>query len=327
MIANPASGKDIRRLIAHATTIDNRGKVGIIRRILIGLGAAGVEQVAMMPDSYHLGEQALRALEHQSSRLPSSTMLAMPVTNQSVDSERAAGMLADMGAGCIIVLGGDGTTRVVSKGSGPVPLLPISTGTNNVLPRFIEGTIAGLAAGAVATGQVAPDTVCSRLKWLELLVNGVPRDRALIDVALVRGRFIASRAIWNVQDIRRVIVTRAGPASIGISAIAGIVRPTSVSEPLGVALSLSADAERQIMAAIGPGLIATVGVEQVRLLHFDERLDIEITESMMLALDGEREVLLREGDMVSVILRADGPPVIDAERVLQEMASRRLFDR
>ena len=33
------------------------------------------------------------------------------------------------------------------KGAGEIPLLPISTGTNNVIPEFIEGTIAGLAAG------------------------------------------------------------------------------------------------------------------------------------------------------------------------------------
>ena len=46
IIANPASGKDIRRLVAHATTIDNQGKVSIVRCALVGLGAAGVDRRA-----------------------------------------------------------------------------------------------------------------------------------------------------------------------------------------------------------------------------------------------------------------------------------------
>ncbi|MBN1401417.1 MAG: NAD(+)/NADH kinase, partial [Anaerolineae bacterium] len=148
IIANPGSGKDIRRLVSYATTVDNQGKVGIIRRALIGLGAVGVECVHMMPDTYRLGQQALRGLEHSGERIPQVTFLDMPATNRAHDSQRAAAMLATEGVGCIIVLGGDGTVRVVSAGAGETPLLPISTGTNNVLPEFVEGTIAGLAAGA-----------------------------------------------------------------------------------------------------------------------------------------------------------------------------------
>ena len=60
------------------------------------------------------------------------------------------------GVRCLITLGGDGTNRIVAKASGDVPLMPISTGTNNVFPVMIEGTIAGLAAGlAAAVAEVA----------------------------------------------------------------------------------------------------------------------------------------------------------------------------
>ncbi len=150
IIANPASGKDIRRLVAHATTVDNQEKVSIIQRALVGLGAAGVTQVLVMPDSYHLGERALRDLRG-SGPLPEVGILEMPVADAAID--RSGGAPAGGGrAGCILVLGGDGTVRVASKGCGEVPLLPISTGTNNVLPTFVEGTVAGLAAGAVAAG-------------------------------------------------------------------------------------------------------------------------------------------------------------------------------
>ena len=50
IIANPASGKDIRRLVAHATVCDNMEKVNLLRRILLGLQAAGVDRVLIMPD-------------------------------------------------------------------------------------------------------------------------------------------------------------------------------------------------------------------------------------------------------------------------------------
>ena len=35
IIANPASGKDIRRLVSYATTIDNNEKVNICKRIVL----------------------------------------------------------------------------------------------------------------------------------------------------------------------------------------------------------------------------------------------------------------------------------------------------
>ena len=50
----------------------------------------------------------------------------------------------------IVVLGSDGTNRVVAAASADVPLVSISTGTNNAFPRPVEPTVAGLAAGLVA---------------------------------------------------------------------------------------------------------------------------------------------------------------------------------
>jgi predicted polyphosphate/ATP-dependent NAD kinase len=55
IIANPASGKDIRRLVSHATVIDNNEKINIVERIVLGAQALGVEKVFVMPDSYNMG--------------------------------------------------------------------------------------------------------------------------------------------------------------------------------------------------------------------------------------------------------------------------------
>ncbi|MFH1084872.1 MAG: NAD(+)/NADH kinase, partial [Chloroflexota bacterium] len=225
IIANPASGKDIRRLVAHATTVDNVGKVGIIRRALIGLGVSGILRAAYMPDRYHLVEQALRGLEHSDAELPRVAPLPLATTDVAEDSSRAAALLCEQGAGCILVLGGDGTVRAVSRGAGDVPLLPISTGTNNVLPAFVESTVAGIAAGALARGLVPLGLSALRHKWIEIRVNGTPRDRALVDVAVLRGRWTGARAVWQASDLLAIAVTRADPAAIGISAIAGALQP------------------------------------------------------------------------------------------------------
>ena len=82
-----------------------------------------------------------------------AALLSMPRTFSPEDSRQAARLMVAGGARCLVTLGGDGTNRMVSKASGDVPLMPISTGTNNVFPHMIEASIAGLAAGLVACGH------------------------------------------------------------------------------------------------------------------------------------------------------------------------------
>src|SRR5438874_11996132 len=49
IIANPAAGRDIRRLVAHGTVFDNQEKAALVRRVLLGLEAVGIQRVAYMP--------------------------------------------------------------------------------------------------------------------------------------------------------------------------------------------------------------------------------------------------------------------------------------
>src|SRR5205085_3579245 len=49
VVANPASGRDIRRLVTGASVFDNAEKANMVLRLMTGLGAAGVERVLMMP--------------------------------------------------------------------------------------------------------------------------------------------------------------------------------------------------------------------------------------------------------------------------------------
>ena len=63
IIANPASGKDIRRLVSYATTIDNNEKVNICKRIVLAAQGMGVDEVVFMPDTFMIGWAVLESLE------------------------------------------------------------------------------------------------------------------------------------------------------------------------------------------------------------------------------------------------------------------------
>ena len=43
VVANPASGRDVRRLVTGASVFDNAEKGAMIHRLMAGLGAAGVD--------------------------------------------------------------------------------------------------------------------------------------------------------------------------------------------------------------------------------------------------------------------------------------------
>ena len=65
-------------------------------------------------------------------------------------------------------------------------------------------------------------------KTLHIHVNGEPREVALVDVAVSRERYVATRAIWDLRTVYEVFLTRAEPGGIGLSSIGGRLRPIFV---------------------------------------------------------------------------------------------------
>lgn len=326
VIANPSSGKDIRRLVARGSVFDNNEKVNIVRRALLGLDSVGVRRVVFMPDYFSI---VPRALDGARLRLRAEA-LQMAVEADQRDSIRAARLMAEAGVACVITLGGDGTNRAVAHGCGEVPLVPVSTGTNNVFSVMVEGTLAGLAAGLVAVRAVEPAEVTRPTKRLDVLLDGERVDLALVDVAFSRERFVGSRAIWNPYAVRELVLAQAEPGSIGLSAIGAHLRPVSRNAAQGLYLRLANPAsggreeetpEVQVLAPIAPGLVTPVGVRAHRLLEVGETVELEPAHGC-LALDGEREMVVQPRQRVAVKLTFDGPRVVDVERTLG-LATRR----
>ena len=319
IIANPSAGKDIRRLVAHGRMVPDWEKVNIIRRVLLGLEATGISQVVAMREPSHLCERAQQDAE-LSLQLD---ILDMPVLGSDRDSVRAGEMMAQMGVGSLVTLGGDGTNRAVAKGCGRVPLVPISTGTNNVFPTMIEGTLAGMAAGVVALGLVDLEVVTTANKRLELYEAGELKDLALVDVAVSRERFVASRAIWDVDTLHEVFLTRAETTSIGLSSIGARLHVLSSAEDGGLHFSLG-QGGTTVLAPVAPGMVRTVPVAKWRLMSLGERVAV-CASPCTIALDGEREFRLREGQHVDVAVTRNGPHIVDVEAALREAAATGVF--
>jgi predicted polyphosphate/ATP-dependent NAD kinase len=251
----------------------------------------------------------------------------MAVENRAEDSVCATRMMREMGVGCIIVLGGDGTNRVVARECGPVPIVPVSTGTNNVIPHLIEGTVAGLAAGFVARHPELLSQMAYRSKRLEVIVDDrTEPDLALVDVAVVEGTAVASHAVWEPNTVRQVIVTRAEPTATGISSLVGFLAPVSPREARGLCLSLGEPRICQVTAPLAPGLVVTFGVKEVRDLSIGDSVQVR-GGNRLLALDGEREIPLTRDQVARIVLRDDGPWFVDPFCAMEQAVAHGTFVR
>jgi predicted polyphosphate/ATP-dependent NAD kinase len=322
IVANPASGKDIRRLVAHGSVFDNNEKGNILQRALLALDALGVDRVSFMPDYYGLGEQALDGLHLSSLQVD---ILDMPVKATEDDSTEAGRRFEAMGAGSIIVLGGDGTNRVVAKGCGDVPLISISTGTNNVFSTMIEGTVAGLAAGLLALGAVEPEQVTYSAKRMDIFINRQWVDMALVDVVACSDLWIGSRAIWDPTHIQEIVLAQAIPGGIGMSSIGAGLHPVTPQENHGLYVAIG-QGQGRVLAPVAPGLVTEVAIREYRLLAMGEEITLN-PQVCTIAMDGERSIEIYPGQTVSVRLTNHGPRVVNVALCLAEATRRGVFSR
>jgi len=322
IIANPASGKDIRRLVSYASIMDNMEKVNQVRRIILGIDSTGVDEILIMPDSNGLGSCAMEGLKSGEIRAK-VCILDMTMTCTEEDSIAAAEIMKELGVGCIVTLGGDGTNRAVAKANSSIPLVPVSTGTNNVFPLMVEPTTAGMAAGIVARKIVDCEDIVRTHKRLIIVKNGLEIDMALIDAVVLDQLFLGSRAVWKLSEIREIVCTRAEPSNMGLTSIGGSLHPIGPEDKHGMHMKLGGGSLR-VRAAVLPGLIREVAVQEVRIIEPGEEIEVTYKPSVI-ALDGEREVTVRPSDEVKIRLQTDGPNVVDIDRTLLRAAEQGFF--
>ena len=321
LIANPLAGKDVRRFVSAASLNSDRSKIEILRRCVLGAIDAGAEKVLLANDFRNL---ALRAVDGLNLGSKIEEMLFNP-EGRRTDTTEAAKIFKKEGVKSIISLGGDGTQRDLVLGWTDAPLLPISTGTNNVFPFMVDPTVAGTAAGLLASDELILEEISKQAKVIHVeLPNGI-KDLALVDVVLVDDRLTGSRAVIKPDSVKQVLAAIANPASIGLASIAGRSNPVYFDDEAAVSVICDPTAKQGVFAPIMPGSVSDVGILEVKEVELGET--IELNGPGALAFDGERDFVMRENESARATVLRDGPKVINPIFAIQTAAANKVFLR
>ena len=316
VIVNPAAGRDIRRLTGGASVVDNHAKRRVAECVLSGVTVlSATPDVTLMPDTSGIAANVVEDAPDD----VSVELLDMTLTGEAADTRRAAERFQTE-ADALVVLGGDGTTRDAALGCDDLPLLSVSTGTNNVVPSAVDGTVAGAAAALVASGTVDGEETTYRHEMVEAQTESGDSVTGIAAVELSDRSFIGTRALLDPDEMLGGIVSRANPSEIGLSSVAGALDSLAPDEPGAIALRL-ADAgmsNQTVRAIVAPGVTTRVGVEEHHHLSDQESMVVEVDDGV-LGADGEREL---EVVNESVEFRSvpDGPRLISHEAVFESAA-------
>lgn len=319
LVVNPHAGRDVRRITSLARTVGGHDRVNTTARVLAGLAAAEVGEVVYMSEPQGTVEAAaatLGALHGQT--VPRLTQVAVPGGGEATDAAgttAAAAALGDRGVACVVVVGGDGTSRAVFRGWPEAVLVPVAGGTNNAVATAIEPGSVGLAAGRFGHGPATLAAHVHRRPCLRVAGEHVPADVALVDVAVTDLSWVGAHAVWQPGAIDEVVLARADPAVPGLVGLGGMVAVVGDDEGLHLRLG---DGGRAVTAPLGPGQFARVGVTGCTVLPVGAQVVVAPRAGRRtLAYDGERDAVLPAGATATVTLAADGPRVLDVPALLR----------
>ena len=305
-VANPASGKDIRRVTARASVFDNQEKTAMVRRCLVGLRAMSDAPIRYLADANRLVESALAELGIDAEAVD------VAAAGDATDTTNAAEAMR--GAGAVVTLGGDGTNRAFAKGWLDAPLIALSTGTNNAFPVMREATTAGAAAGLLASRRIPLAAVAERAKVIHADIEGEAPDIALIDAVLTTDRFVGARALDDPARLVAAMLTRADPAGVGMTSVGGFARPLAARVDAALVVEFDESSARRVVAALAPGRFESIGLARTRTVALAE--PVRVTGPGVLAFDGERERVLGPGQAATLRTLRNGPWVVNVGRVL-----------
>ena len=151
-------------------------------------------------------------------------------------------------------------------------------------------------------------------KRLNLYRNGELEDLALVDVAVCDYQFVGARAVWEIHRLKELFLTQGRPTNIGLASIGGMLHPIRPDEEGGLYVQLGGTAQ-SIVAPIAPGIVVPVAIRQHTPMQLGSRIPV-IFKPSILALDGEREIVVNAADDWEIELSWDGPRVLDIEKVM-----------
>ena len=323
LLVNPMSGRDVRRLIGRASPETAEHKRNILQRAIVGAAAGGATEFLWVRDLFRTSENAVDhlAIEGVSTRCLDIGRLETTPN----DTVRAVDAMREAGCTVLLVLGGDGTNRIVASAWPDATIVPLSTGTNNVFPEAVEATLAGSAAGLVASGRIPGHEVAPRSKLVWVKTADGNEHLAVIDVVLVQDDHPGSLLPFDPAKIRRVVLSRAEPDAVGMSPLGGLMLPSRKADDFGVVVDCTApgDGGRPLLAPISPGLFRMAHVLGAQRVELSEPVLLE--GPGLLEFDGDREIVLADGEQAEARIVRNGPHVIEIAKTLTLAAERGLY--
>jgi hypothetical protein len=323
VIANPMSGRDVRRLAARARRENPEDKQNQLARAVVGAAAAGATRFLLVRDCFRISQSAV---ENVNIGAEFEFLDIGKLDTRPDDTRRAVRAMRDAGAGALLVLGGDGTNRIVAKAWSDAPVVPMSTGTNNVFPVMQEATIAGASAGIIASGAVPLSEGARRAKLVRVEYQDGSRDLAVVDAVALADDSLGNLLPFEPNKLRCLVLARAEPTAVGTSPIGGLLQPCASDDDFGVEVictSARAPGSQPLLVAVSPGLYRRAHIAGVRKLAFGERTSIE--GPCLLAFDGDRTRELAAGERAELWVDREGPWVIDADRTLRAAGQEGIF--
>ena len=323
IIVNPMSGLDIRRLAARARRESPQDKQNQVARAVIGSAAAGATRFLLVHDLFRISHSAVENINTGASFdfLDIGTLTTKPS-----DTIRAVDAMQKAGAGALLVLGGDGTNRIVAQAWPNAPIVPMSTGTNNVFPVMQEATVSGASAALIASGAVPLTDGARRAKLVHAEYDDGNRDLAVIDAAALANDSLGNLLPFEPNNLRHLVLARAEPAAVGMSSIGGLLQPSAFNDDFGTVVACSPagdEGSTSLLVPVSPGLFRRAHISEARKLAFGESVVIE--GPCLLAYDGDRARVLEPGEQARLWVERSGPWVIDAQRTLRCAAEKGVF--
>jgi len=322
IIVNPFSGKDLRRITSQASNVGNNEKAIKVVRMINCIKRFGDAKIYLMPDNYMLNASIASMIQRDGNSGSTVELLDFIPTDRPEDTIKAVEMMKNLDIVCLIVLGGDGTCRLVAKTDINVPIIPVSTGTNNVYPQFWEGTTVGIAAAYIA--QKGLDGDLQRGKRIELFINGKFSDIALVDAVITDIPYIGSRVVTETDNIREVIVSMCSPGSVGFSAIIGNIKVCGENDEFGYRVKLAAGGTT-ILTPVSPGKLLKISYSAFERMDIGSEYVCVPDFDGTIALDGERTVSFRKGDQLKFVITRDAPYKVDVMEILCKAVENKFF--
>ena len=157
-----------------------------------------------------------------------------------------------------------------------------------------------------------------------IIKNGKIVDLALIDAVIVNESYIGSRALWHPEHLEEIFVTRSTSHDIGMVSIAGRLAEVKETDEGGIFLSVGENG-KLVKAAIAPGVIKNIPVSEWRKVKQGEIVELK-AKRRIIALDGERELVVKKNEKLSMQLSYAPVDFLEYEDVLKLADSKNMLE-